>query len=439
MFYSWWNIIYLPLILISIIFNFYIGTHLSFKKNRYLFVLWIITNILLLWYFKYYDFFIENINILTSSNIGLLNLSLPLAISFFTFQQIAYLVDSYKQETKEYDFLNYMVFVTFFPQLIAWPIVHHKEMMPQFSDKKAKKINSIYISMWIFIFSIWLFKKVILADTFSIMANIWFDWTNTLNIFEAWITSLSYTFQIYFDFSWYTDMAIWLWLLFNIKLPLNFNSPYKSTNIQDFWRKWHMTLSRFLRDYIYIPLWWNRKGKLMTYRNLMITFIIGWIWHGAGWTFIFWWFLHWFSLIIFNLWSKLWIKLWPWFAWLITFNFLNITWVFFRAKEWNDAIKILYWMFNINNIILPSALENNLLFLKYIWINFWEYTNNIWARLDTPLIIFLWFIIVIYFNNSNEKLKNFKVKTSTLLLSSMAFTISILSLSKVSEFLYFNF
>ena len=254
-FYSWWNIIYLPLILISMLFNYSLGNSLSnYKNNKKRFTkksilsFGIVLNIVLLGYFKYSDFFIANFNLLTESNADLLNLALPLAISFFTFQQIAYLVDSYKEETKEYDFLNYAIFVTFFPQLIAGPIVHHKEMMPQFDILKNKVKNYKNISLGLFIFSIGLFKKVVIADYFAVAATNGFDYSLILSFFEAWATSLSYTFQLYFDFSGYTDMAIGAALLFNIKLPVNFNSPYKALSIQDFWRRWHITLSRFLRD-----------------------------------------------------------------------------------------------------------------------------------------------------------------------------------------------
>lgn len=215
------------------------GTHKS------LLIFGIIFNIFLLGYFKYSDFFINNFNFVFSSHVSLLHLTLPLAISFFTFQQIAYLVDSYKLETKEYDFLNYALFISFFPQLIAGPIVHHKEMMPQFANKKTKFINYNFIAQGLFIFSIGLFKKVIIADKFSEFTNAGFANSDVLNLLEGWATSLSYTTQLYFDFSGYTDMAIGVALMFNIKLPINFNSPYKALNIQDFWRRWHITLSRF--------------------------------------------------------------------------------------------------------------------------------------------------------------------------------------------------
>jgi D-alanyl-lipoteichoic acid acyltransferase DltB (MBOAT superfamily) len=393
----------------------------------------------LLGYFKYADFFIENINIAFSVNAEPLNLLLPLAISFFTFQQIAYLVDSYRQETKEYDFLNYALFVTFFPQLIAGPIVHHKEMMPQFAKVRNKVKNYRNIAMGLFIFSIGLFKKVVIADTFAVWATNGFDVATTLNLFEAWATSLSYTFQLYFDFSGYTDMAIGLALLFNIKLPVNFNSPYKATNIQDFWRRWHITLSRFLRDYVYIPLGGNRKGGFRTYNNLMATFVIGGLWHGAGWTFVFWGFLHGLALIIQRLWEKLGLKLWTWLAWFVTFNFVNIAWVFFRAKEWEDAIKVLSSMFSLSNIVLPNALEGKLGFLTDFGIYFGGFVANIRGDFYTPVWILFGFIMVLMFKNSIQKIDDFQLNYKTVFLAGFAFTFGTLSLNKVTEFLYFNF
>ncbi len=295
-FYSWWNIAYLPLLLISLFFNFVVGSALG-KENlrmnkKALLVAGIIINAAFLGYYKYSDFFITNINSAFNSNIELLNLALPLAISFFTFEQIIYLVDSYRGETKDYSLLDYSLFVTFFPKLIAGPIVYHNEIIPQFTSTMKKVINWKNISTGIFIFSIGLFKKVVIADSFAVWASQGFDQIETLTFFEGWITSLSYTFQLYFDFSGYCDMAIGIALLFNIHLLVNFNSPYKATDIQDFWRRWHITLGRFLTQYLYIPLGGNRKGKVRTYINIMIIFLVSGFWHGAGWTFIFWGFLH---------------------------------------------------------------------------------------------------------------------------------------------------
>jgi len=446
-FYSWWNITYLPIILVSMLFNYTIGNSLTKarRRNKHNFprksilIFSIIVNLLLLGYFKYMDFFIENINLVVDIKFDLLHLALPLAISFFTFQQIAYLVDSYRLETKEYDFLSYAIFVTFFPQLIAGPIVHHKEMMPQFENIRSKVINYANISMGIFIFSIGLFKKVTIADTFSIWATAGFDNATTLNLVEAWTTSLSYTFQLYFDFSGYTDMAIGLALLFNIKLPINFNSPYKATSIQVFWRRWHITLSRFLKDYIYIPLGGNRKGNFRTYNNLMTTFIVGGIWHGAGWTFVFWGFLHGLALVFHSAWSSLGFKLWTWLAWLITFNFINIAWIFFRAKEWDDAIKVLDSMFSLGNIVLHPMFQNKLSFLSTYGIEFGGMFANIQANKWAIVWLFIGFVLILFFKNSMEKINNFKPNYKTVLFTGVSFSYGVLLLNEASDFLYFNF
>ncbi len=425
-FYSWWNITYLPIILSSMLFNYILGNTLHSKKNKNRFskksllIFGIVANIALLGYFKYSDFFIENINLVFSTHIELLHLLLPLAISFFTFQQISYLVDSYREETKEYDFLNYALFVTFFPQLIAGPIVHHKEMMPQFAKTRNKVKNPKNITLGLFIFSIGLFKKVVIADTFAVWATQGFDVASSLTQIEAWSASLSYTFQLYFDFSGYTDMAIGAALLFNITLPINFNSPYKATNIQDFWRRWHITLSRFLRDYIYIPLGGNRKGEFRTYSNLLATFIIGGIWHGAGWTFVFWGFLHGMALVIHRFWNRLGFRLNSVIAWFITFNFINIGWVFFRAKDWDSAIKVLDAMFDF------SSVSNDIQMLPIIYISI--------------------FLIIIFFKNSNEIIKMNFSKNTKVAITTFLFVVALLQLTnimiqedKVSEFLYFNF
>ena len=449
-FYSWWNVAYLPIILSSMVFNYVIGRSLNktckdkskgFSKKSIL-IFGIVFNLSLLGYFKYTDFLIENFNLAFSSDADLLHLALPLAISFFTFQQIAYLVDSYRQETKEYDFLNYALFVTFFPQLIAGPIVHHKEMMPQFAKTRNKVKNYRNIAMGLFIFSIGLFKKVVIADTFAVWATNGFDVATTLNLFEAWATSLSYTFQLYFDFSGYTDMAIGLALLFNIRLPVNFNSPYKATNIQDFWRRWHITLSRFLRDYVYIPLGGNRKGGFRTYNNLMATFVLGGLWHGAAWTFVFWGFLHGLALIIQRLWSKLGIKLWTWLAWLITFNFVNITWVFFRAKEWDDAVKVLSGMVGLSGVYIENLKLLDLIKLNPDTLKLIPLLDGI-ARIDLAIYIMIAIlsVIILFFKNSIELLANFETSKFNLYLGLTAFLVSILFMNSIqeTEFLYFDF
>jgi len=445
-FYSWWNIAYLPLILVSMLFNYVLGNQLSkftqTSKNccskKSLLTFGVIANLGLLGYFKYSDFFIENFNSVFSTGIPLLHLALPLAISFYTFQQIAYLVDSYREETKEYDFLNYAVFVTFFPQLIAGPIVHHAEMMPQFAKVRNKVINYKNIALGLFIFSMGLFKKVVIADTFAVWATNGFDVADKLELIEAWATSLSYTFQLYFDFSGYTDMAIGVALLFNIKLPINFNSPYKALSIQDFWRRWHMTLSRFLKDYIYIPLGGNRKGEVRTYVNLFATFLLGGIWHGAGWTFVFWGALHGLALVIHKAWQKVGIALPTILAWFITFNFINIAWVFFRAKDWDDALKVLHGMF-FGSFVLPAALARKLAFLEESGIKFGGYVEAISGSFWTIIWLILTFFIILFLKNSMQIMQNFKLSYKSALLTSIFFSSAIMMLTRVSEFLYFNF
>lgn len=446
-FYSWWNIIYLPLILTSILFNFSIGVSLSKDEllkskvsKKTILIFGIICNLLLLGYFKYTDFFIVNANMLLDLNLDLMHIVLPLGISFFTFTQIAYIVDAYRGEVKEMDYLSYSLFVTFFPHLLAGPILHHKEIMPQFNSAKNFVINYRNISMGIFLFSIGLFKKVIIADTFALWATNGFDNAEVLSLLEAWATSLSYTFQLYFDFSGYTDMALGVALLFNIKLPINFNSPYKALNIQDFWRRWHITLSRFLRDYIYISLGGNRNGEFRTYSNLFAVFLIGGLWHGASWMFVVWGALHGTAIIVHRIWQQMNIRMNTILAWFVTFNFINITWVFFRAKEWNDAIKVLRGMFGFNGIILSDKYEKYLSFLH----SFKQVTfGNITQHVGDDSIILIWliigFVLILFFKNSNQKLENFKFNYITILLSIALFIGSILSLNKVSEFLYFNF
>ena len=438
-FYSWWNISYLPLILSSMLFNYTIGNTLNKEtkfSKRSILTFAILANLALLGYFKYADFFIENFNFAFNTDLSLLHLALPLAISFFTFQQIAYLVDSYRGETAEYDFLNYAIFVTFFPQLIAGPIVHHKEIMPQFASKWKLVKRYKNIALGIFIFSMGLFKKVVIADTFATWATNGFDKAETLNMLEAWATSLSYTFQLYFDFSGYTDMAIGVALLFNIRLPANFNSPYKALNIQDFWRRWHITLSNFLRDYIYIPLGGSQMGNFKTYSNLMITFLLGGMWHGAGWTFIFWGFLHGLGLIIHRTWSGLGIKMYRWLAWLITFNFINISWIFFRAKEFDDAIKVLKNMF-FGELILPSQIIDKLPFSNSFQHGVVFFEIN--ASRDGILWLIGSFIVVLALKNSSYYITNFKVNKKTAIITYLFLLASLMNFTKVSEFLYFNF
>lgn len=440
-FYGYWNIIYLPLIIGSVIVNFLIAKKVSNQDKKWL-GLGIGFNVLLLGIFKYSDFFIGNINYFSGSNIDLLHLALPLAISFFTFQQIAYLVDTYKGYVKENSFIKYMTFVTFFPQLIAGPIVHHKEMMPQFSSLKNKTVRYKYIALGVTIFSIGLFKKVVIADSFAVWANHGFDEAVTLSLIEGWTTSLSYTFQLYFDFSGYTDMAIGSALLFNIKLPINFHSPYKALNIQDFWRRWHITLSRFLRDYIYIPLGGNKSGLWKVYRNILIVFLIGGIWHGAGWTYVFWGLLHGIAMVVFLSWQKLNIKLPKIIAWLITFNFINFSWIFFRAESWDSALKVINAMvsFDIKLDVTTASFLNSMFSFEYF--KFYHSEGLTYSLVTVIFIVAAFFIV--FNKNSTTKIYTspFKPSFKTAFGSACLFIFSLLFMLNSgykSEFLYFQF
>lgn len=364
-FYAYWNIAYLPILVGSILFNFAVGTRLSsaleretaWLPSRVVLAVGIAANLALLGYFKYANFLTDNINAAFHLGIALPEILLPLGISFFTFTQIAYLVDSYRGEAREYDFLNYVLFVTFFPHLIAGPILHHREMMSQFKSRWILAVRYRHVALGLFIFSLGLFKKVVIADTFAIWANAGFDGEATLDFFSAWAASLSYTFQLYFDFSGYCDMAIGAALLFNIWLPINFNSPYQALDIQDFWRRWHITLSRYLRDYLYIPLGGNRCSTPRVYLNLMATFILGGLWHGASWMFVLWGAFHGLALVVHRAWSGLGLRLPKALAWLLTFGFINVTWVFFRADSMDSALRVLRGMADIGSISAFSVMD----------------------------------------------------------------------------------
>ncbi len=356
LFYGYWSVAYLPLLLGSICFNFIAGKQLasstpsypSVFSRRLILTMSVAANLALLGYFKYTEFLIGNLVAVFNLPLAIPQILLPLGISFFTFTQIAYLVDSYRGAVKEYNFINYALFVTFFPHLIAGPILHHREMMDQFKSRWTLTVRYRHIVLGLFIFSLGMFKKVLIADTFAIWANEGFDGVAELDFFAAWGSSLSYTFQLYFDFSGYCDMAMGASLLFNIWLPINFNSPYKALNIQDFWRRWHMTLSRYLRDYLYIPLGGNRCSPIRSYINLMATFLLGGLWHGASWMFLIWGGLHGLALVIHRIWGRFNLRLPTSLAWLITFLFINITWVFFRAKDWTGARRMLVGLLSLD-------------------------------------------------------------------------------------------
>jgi alginate O-acetyltransferase complex protein AlgI len=443
-FYAWWNPKYLPLLLVSILHNFSVGTALSrtaiktARHRKILLIYGITFNVLLLGYYKYTDFVIANVNRLFQGGFELQHIILPIGISFFTFTQIAYLVDAYRKTVKEYDLLNYSLFVTFFPHLLAGPILHHKEMMPQFKRIRNNLPHYRHLLIGLCLLLAGLIKKTMIADRLGGWAGDGFDMLPSPTLLHAWAISLCYTFQIYFDFSGYTDMALGAALMFNIRLPINFNSPYKSLDIQDFWRRWHITLGRFLRDYIYVPLGGNRTGRVRVSVNLMITFLIGGLWHGAGWTFLFWGALHGSAIVVHYLWKKANLRMPTVLAWFLTFNFVNVAWVFFRARTWDDAIKILSGMIGLNGVAFPDGASKLLSPLGLAEGRFMDWGKIMVGSKDAWLYILGALIFCLAFRNSNEVFDRLKPDWKILVLVAFG-AYAILNLSQVSEFLYFNF
>lgn len=367
-FYGWWRASYLLLILASFSVNYGLGKILDQRRSKKVLTIGIVLNLGILGYFKYANFFVDTADALFGlhSNIGVI--VLPLAISFFTFQQIIYLIDTYRGNVTQSGFTRYMLFVSFFPQLIAGPIVYHKEMMPQFARETLARLDWRDIALGLTLFSIGLFKKVCLADRVAEQATPVFKLAESgevLTFFTAWGGALSYTFQIYFDFSGYSDMALGLACLFGIRLPVNFYSPYRATNIIEFWRHWHMTLSRMLREYLYIPLGGSRRGSRRRYFNLMLTMLIGGLWHGAAWTFVVWGGLHGIYLAINHGWHAVRRRLGHDLerhtvlgraaGTLLTFLAVVVAWVFFRAESFDGARVMLEGMAGLNGVSLPHA------------------------------------------------------------------------------------
>lgn len=365
-FYSYWDIHFLPIILASIVFNYLMGLSIAVQTGRqarlWLFVLAIAANLGALAGYKYTNFGIQIFNGIAHAHHPQLEIVLPLGISFFTFTQIAYLADVYGGYQQERSFVKYGLFVTYFPHLIAGPILHHREMMPQFGSESSRRISVENVAIGLTILTIGLFKKSFIADGFGLMANPVFlaAKSSHLHVFDAWGGALAYSLQIYFDFSGYSDMAIGISTLFGIKLPFNFDAPYKSRSIVEFWRRWHISLSRFLRDYLYIPLGGNRHGYHRRNINLAATMILGGLWHGAGYTFLIWGALHGLFLGINHRWITLTQKhpalarmigsFWyPTAALVLTQFAVVLAWVFFRADDPNSAIRIVKGMVGLSN------------------------------------------------------------------------------------------
>jgi len=487
-FYGWWNPAYVSLLIGSILFNFAMGSAISREYHRGrlpwakgLLIAAVSGDLFLLAYYKYANFFLTNANQLLGTGWHLEAVILPLGISFFTFTQIAFLVDAYRGEVKERNFIHYGLFVTYFPHLIAGPVLHHKEMMPQFAQAQTYRLHWENVSVGLTIFIIGLFKKTVLADGVAQYSTPVFDAASvgqTLTFFEAWGGALAYTFQLYFDFSGYSDMAIGLSRMFGVKLPLNFHSPYKATNIIEFWRRWHMTLSRFLRDYLYFALGGNRKGTARRYINLMVTMLLGGLWHGAGWTFLAWGGLHGLYLCINHAWMHLANRLWPkpllpkrlgkLLAWSTTFMAVVVGWVFFRAASFDAALEILHGMAGLNGMAIPNAIAVRLgsTWLMMTDLGFTSYLGGGGQFIFTWLWIGLLFTVVVAMPNTQQIMSRFEPvmkmhyadeRNEIRLMSRVHSTLSwgpgtgwavatgviaalgVFAMSRISEFLYFQF
>ncbi|MDF9393249.1 MULTISPECIES: MBOAT family O-acyltransferase [Methylococcus] len=474
-FYGWWNPAYVLLLLVSIGFNFLAGRRISLMSQRSRVRRWLLAgsiaaDLVLLGYYKYANFFVRAVNDLAGTQWRLEEIVLPLGISFFTFTQIAFLVDAYRGRAREYRFLPYLLFVTYFPHLIAGPILHHGEMMPQFSGAQHRRRIADDFATGLTLFLFGLFKKTVLADGIAPHAQQLFAAAQFQSpmFLESWIGALAYTFQLYFDFSGYSDMAIGLSLLFGIRLPLNFDSPYKAADLADFWRRWHMTLSRFLRDYLYIPLGGNRCAPWRHGLNLFLTMVLGGLWHGANWTYLVWGALHGAGLVIHRGWCSLRRRVgWDadpvsrparWAGWLLTFVTVVFGWVLFRADSLATAGNILRGMLGLNGLALPAGLKDSALG-GYLAAEGWKFSESPLLHGAGPVLWIVALLLVsVALPNTNEIFARFRPSLNRArgvsdevrfwqwrpdrgwaLLSIVIGVAAVCSISELSEFIYFQF
>jgi len=472
LFYSWWNWHFTFILLISIAFNYGISRLMIRQRSandvisvkRFL-AFGVAANLTALAYYKYMSFFVTSAAVVLNSHLNWQTVVLPIGISFFTFTQIAFLVDTAQGLASEVNIFHYMLFVSYFPHLIAGPILHHSEMMPQFREEKTYAPRADSLAVGLTVFAIGLFKKVILADSIGAFADHAFSplHSASLSMVEAWAGALAYTFQIYFDFSGYTDMAIGISRLFNIRLPANFESPYQSLSIIDFWRRWHMTLSRFLRDYLYIPLGGNRKGSFRRYVNLLATMTLGGLWHGAGWTFVVWGVLHGIYLMVNHAWNHMLERFGPrqsggalgkLTAWSVTFLSVVVAWVFFRAPDFETASNLLKGMVGCNGVLPVNDLAVS------------EPLGLVWLIVNRQEIawILLLFGIAVFMPNLRQIMEGHELVLNTealrpvaieswvplpqlrwrpslawVIISFTLFLVSLTQMTKISQFLYFQF
>lgn len=434
-FYGWWELRFLPLLLASITLNFGMARAIARAAGawrRRLLVGALSANLAALAWFKYTDF------ALGVAGLPAIGIALPIGISFFTFTQIAFLVDCYRCEAGTCRGVDYALFVSYFPHLIAGPVLHHKNMMPQFADPPARRPDAGDLALGLTVFVVGLAKKVLIADNLAPLANPVFAAGAQPPLLEAWIGVLAYAFQLYFDFSGYSDMAIGLSRLFRVRLPENFNAPYQAADIAEFWRRWHMTLSRFLRDYLYIPLGGNRAGPVRRYRNLMLTMLLGGLWHGAGWTFLAWGALHGLYLGLHQLWrARTGWRMHPRLGQALTFLAVCVAWVFFRAPDLPGAMDVLRGMSGMNGIGLPRALAS-----LAPWLPAARFDGLRWIELEGPALPALALAALLAFAAPTTAAliaTRWQPTPRWALACTAVFVLSVFTLNRPAEFLYFQF
>ncbi|QSX05219.1 MBOAT family protein [Sedimentibacter sp. zth1] len=422
-FYSQGSVKFFPIFVFTVFFNYFAGSVICKSKGilrKIALGISLAENILLLGYFKYTNFFIENYNFFTGSSVLLKNIILPIGISFFTFQLIAYLVDCYRDKVENYSILDFLVFITFFPQLIIGPIVHHKDIVPQVSDKSNKKLNLDNVILGIFIFSVGCAKKTFLADPLTAYASQFFANGGYGNMLDGWLSSISYTFSYYFDLSGYADMAIGLGYLFNIKLPQNFNSPYKQRNFRDYWRCWHMSLSRFLSDYVFRSVYHKGDGSKKFYFSVMVTFFVSGFWHGSGWTFVLWGIVNGILVCAAHFMAR---KKWkmPFFlAWCLTFLGVILTRVMFVSPNFTTMINA------FKSLVTITGVRSGLV-------------NFVYNNLYTIILLATSAFICFFTKNTSQITEKFSPRLKYAVFAGFLLALSLFHMNSVTKFLYFQF
>lgn len=431
-------------ILINFGLSFYICKTSSVYWQKFFLIIGLLLNLGSLFYFKYMNFFSSSINQYLGTSLILKEIILPLGISFFTFQQIAFLVDSYKDRELHYSFLDYALFVSFFPKITQGPIALHNEIIPQFNDPKRKQFSFESASRGLFSISMGLAKKLLLADNLGNIADWGYQNISILGTTNALLVMLAYTLQIYFDFSGYCDIASGVCLMLNIDLPNNFNSPYKAVSIDDFWKRWHITLTRFFRTYLYFPMGGSRKGTLRTYFNIFFIFFVSGIWHGAAFTFIVWGIIHGIGMCLSKFGTNIMKRVPLFIRWIGTFLFVNIAWIFFRSSTLSDAVLMIKQLFSMNFVPISADMVVMGLPSEFDFLQYLIYLYHPAAVYYTGSIIVLLFVLIslcisLFPKNTTERVALFTPNRRTLILTVLLLIWSILSVSEVASFMYVNF